>query len=77
MSGSQCRSEPTVVWMSVKFFLCVLGLVLIIEGLPYFAFAHRMKGWLRQILEVPESTLRVFGFGAMALGLLLVWLGRG
>lgn len=62
--------------MDVKDFLCVIGLVLIIEGLPYFAFAHRIKGWLLQILEARESSLRLAGFGAMVLGLLLIWLAR-
>ncbi|MEW6264389.1 MAG: DUF2065 domain-containing protein [Thermodesulfobacteriota bacterium] len=62
--------------MDLKYVLCVLGLVLIIEGLPYAAFPQRIKSWLRQILEASESTLRVIGFLAMALGLFLVWLGR-
>jgi len=62
--------------MNIKFFLCVLGMVLIIEGLPYFAFPHRIKSWLQQIMETPEHLLRLFGFGAMCLGLLLVYLGR-
>ncbi|MBW2093211.1 MAG: DUF2065 domain-containing protein [Deltaproteobacteria bacterium] len=62
--------------MDFKYLLCVLGLVLIIEGLPYFAFAHKMKTWLRRFLEVPDTTLRVFGFLFMAMGLLLVYLGR-
>ena len=63
--------------MDLKYFLCVIGLVLVLEGLPYFAFAHRIKGWLRQVLQAPESTLRIFGFLAMLAGLLLIYLGRG
>ncbi len=61
--------------MDFKYLLCVLGLVLIIEGLPYFAFPHKIKSWLRQLLEAEEKTLRVFGFIFMALGLLLVYFG--
>jgi hypothetical protein len=53
-----------------------LGLVLIIEGLPYFAFPNQLKRWLRQLLASPDSMLRGFGFAAMVLGLLLVYLGR-
>lgn len=60
----------------MKFFLCVLGLVMIVEGLPYFAFPDRMKAWVRQILELPEATLRRFGFVLMLAGLGLVYLGR-
>jgi len=62
--------------MDLKYLLCVLGLVLVIEGLPYFAFPRRFKTWLVQIFETPESTLRLVGFMAMAAGLFLVYLGR-
>ncbi len=62
--------------MDVKYSLSVLGLVFIIEGLPYFAFPHRIKTWLKQIIQVPEANLRVLGFVAMAFGLVLVYLGR-
>ncbi|MBW2062935.1 MAG: DUF2065 domain-containing protein [Deltaproteobacteria bacterium] len=62
--------------MDLKYLLCVLGLVLVIEGLPYFAFPHKIKSWFRQLLEAPEAALRIFGFMAMALGLLLVYFGR-
>lgn len=59
-----------------KFLACVLGMVLIVEGLPYFAFAHRIKDWLALLMETRESTLRVLGFMAMVSGLLLVYWGR-
>ena len=62
--------------MDLKYIFCVLGLVMIIEGLPYFIAPHRIKAWLLQIMEIPEGSLRVFGFAAMALGLFLVFLGR-
>ncbi|MBW2622158.1 MAG: DUF2065 domain-containing protein [Deltaproteobacteria bacterium] len=62
--------------LDVKYFLCVLGLVFIIEGLPYLAFPHRIKAWLQQIIQAPETNLRVIGFAAMAFGLALVYLGR-
>lgn len=62
--------------MDLKYFLCVAGLVLFIEGLPYFAFPGRLKKILEQMTQVPEPALRGLGLGAMALGLALVWLGR-
>ena len=62
--------------MDLKYFLCVLGLVLVIEGLPYFAFPARIKLWLLHVLQVPDSTLRTMGFAAMAAGLVLIYLGR-
>jgi hypothetical protein len=62
--------------VDTDYLLTVLGLVLIIEGLPYFAFPNQLKRWLRQLLASPDSMLRGFGFAAMVLGLLLVYLGR-
>ncbi|MBU4286718.1 MAG: DUF2065 domain-containing protein [Proteobacteria bacterium] len=60
----------------MEFFLCVLGMVMIIEGLPYFAFPEKMKFWLQKILEMPDETLRKFGFTIMLMGLFLVYLGK-
>ncbi|MCX7634689.1 MAG: DUF2065 domain-containing protein [Syntrophales bacterium] len=60
----------------MKFFLCVMGMVLILEGLPYFAFPERLKNYLLKIVEIPDSTLRVIGFMSMIAGLILVYFGR-
>ncbi|MFC1798989.1 DUF2065 domain-containing protein [Thermodesulfobacteriota bacterium] len=60
----------------MEFFLCVLGMVMIIEGIPYFAFPDKMKFWVRKVLEMPESSLRRFGFVLMSLGLFLIYMGR-
>lgn len=61
---------------AMEFFLCVIGMVMIIEGLPYFAFPEKMKTWIYKVLELPETTLRKFGFVLMLTGLLLVYFGR-
>ncbi len=60
----------------MEFFLCVLGIVMIVEGLPYFVFPERMKSWLQKIFEMPDETLRKFGFIIMLIGLFLVYLGK-
>jgi uncharacterized protein YjeT (DUF2065 family) len=60
----------------MEFFLCVIGMVMIIEGVPYFAFPEKMKLWVRKMLEIPEGSLRRFGFFLMAFGLFLIYLGR-
>jgi uncharacterized protein YjeT (DUF2065 family) len=60
----------------MKFFLCVLGMVMVVEGLPYFAFPEKMKFWVQQILEMPDKVLRRFGFVLMLMGVWLVYLGR-
>lgn len=60
----------------MKFFLCVVGMVMIIEGLPYFAFPEKMKFWIKKIATTPEASLRKFGIVLMALGLVLIYFGR-
>lgn len=60
----------------MKFFLCVIGMVMIIEGMPYFAFPEKMKDWIEKIQELPIGMLRKFGLVLMLAGLLLVYLGK-
>jgi hypothetical protein len=61
----------------MKFFLCVIGMVMIVEGLPYFAFPDKMKVFIQKMEEIPDSSLRKFGLVLMLLGLVLVYLGKG
>jgi uncharacterized protein YjeT (DUF2065 family) len=63
-------------YSGMKLLFCLLGLVLIVEGLPYLAFPDRMKNWLRQIQRVPDNQLRIIGFLAMCFGLLLTYIFR-
>ena len=60
----------------MELFLCVVGMVMIIEGLPYFIFPAKMKVWIQKILGTPEGALRRLGLVLMAVGLLLVYFGR-
>lgn len=60
----------------MKFFLCVFGMVMIVEGLPYFAFPEKMKGWLHKIFAMPSDSLRKIGIVMMVAGLFLVYLGK-
>ena len=62
--------------LNMRYFLCVLGMVMIIEGLPYFTFPDKMKSWLLKIMETPDGGLRRLGLGLMLAGLALVYLGR-
>ena len=54
----------------------IIGLILVLEGLPYFAFPKTFKTWIARMLELPESRLRVFGLISMAFGLILIYLAR-
>ena len=60
----------------MDYFICVIGMVMIVEGLPYFAFPNRMKTWVKKVLEIPDRSLRRFGLVLMLLGLWLVYMGR-
>jgi len=58
----------------MKYFLTLIGLVLVLEGLPYAAFPEAMQRWLRQVAVMPPAALRATGFMLLGLGLLLCWL---
>jgi uncharacterized protein YjeT (DUF2065 family) len=60
----------------MKFFLCVVGMVMIVEGLPYFAAPDKMKYWVHKVLETPNSSLRRLGLVLMTVGLFLIYFGR-
>ena len=57
----------------MRFLFCLLGLVLIVEGIPYFAAPDKMKKWMSAVQEIPDRYLRAMGFLAMALGLLIAY----
>jgi uncharacterized protein YjeT (DUF2065 family) len=61
---------------TVDYFLSVIGMVMIVEGLPYFAIPDKMKQWIRQIIDVPDASLRRVALGVMLLGLGLVYAGN-
>jgi len=60
----------------MKYFLCVLGMVFIIEGLPYFAFPDKLKIYLMKLQNIPEEILRIMGLVVIIVGLILVYYGR-
>lgn len=58
----------------MKLFLLVLGMVLVIEGLPYIVAPEKMQGWLRKLGDVEPGALRLMGLGSLGLGLLICWI---
>ena len=60
----------------MDYFLCVIGMVFIMEGLPYLVFPEKLKIYLIKISTLPETVLRVMGIGAIVLGLILLYFGR-
>ncbi|MBF0446843.1 MAG: DUF2065 domain-containing protein [Magnetococcales bacterium] len=57
-------------------FLTALGLVLILEGVPYFLAPTKMRLWVVQIVKLPDTALRKTGLTLMILGLLMVYMVR-
>jgi uncharacterized protein YjeT (DUF2065 family) len=60
----------------MNFLLCAIGLVLIIEGIPYFAFPEKMKQMLAKIPLIPTASMRAFGMVAVGMGLILIYISR-
>ena len=60
----------------MNFFLSVLGLVMIVEGFPYFCFPGHIKAIAEKIHEVDDSLLRFFGFILMLAGLLVIYISK-
>jgi hypothetical protein len=61
----------------VDFLLVVIGVVMIVEGIPWFLAPGGYKRLLLQLLPMGDSMLRVIGLTFMLSGLLLVYLVRG
>lgn len=57
----------------MKLLLLVIGLVLILEGLPYAAAPEKMREWLLKLAEVPPAAMRMVGLLSLILGFLLCW----
>ena len=57
----------------MELLFCLIGLVLFVEGLPYFISPGKMKKWMLTIQEIPDPHLRAMGIIAMTLGLLIAY----
>ena len=58
----------------MKLLILLVGMVLILEGLPYVAAPEAMQEWLRKLSEAEPRTLRVMGAFALAAGLFICFL---
>ncbi|MDA8124802.1 MAG: DUF2065 domain-containing protein [Deltaproteobacteria bacterium] len=59
----------------MKYFLCVIGMVFVVEGLPYMTFPERIKQYLLKLAAVSDAHLRIMGALAVVIGLALVYFG--
>ena len=58
-------------------FLVALGLVLALEGLVFVASPGAAKRAMANVLETPDSSLRIIGLVSAVFGVFVVWLVRG
>lgn len=60
----------------MKLLVTLIGLVLILEGLPYVASPEAMQEWLRRLIEMRPEQLRKVGIVAMAAGFVLCFIAQ-
>ena len=58
----------------MKLLVTVLGLIFILEAIPYVLFPEAMQRWLARIGQMPAGVLRATGLVALGVGLLLCYL---
>lgn len=58
----------------MKLLILLVGLVLILEGLPYVAAPQAMQEWLKKLSTTSPGQLRSMGLVAMAIGLSIVFI---
>ncbi len=51
-------------------------MVMVVEGLPYFAMPDKMKDFMSKLQEQEDSTLRIVGGTLMLIGVFIVFLAR-
>jgi uncharacterized protein YjeT (DUF2065 family) len=56
--------------------IIVLGVVLIVEGIPWFLSPRRTKRILSELFRMNDNSLRVLGLVFMLVGLLFVYLAK-
>lgn len=57
-------------------FIAAFGLYLVFEGLMSFASPDAFKQLLKQIIEMPSSSLRTIGAVSISIGLALLYFAR-
>lgn len=58
----------------MKLMLLLVGMVLILEGLPYAVAPDKMQAWLQKLSQMDPKLLRIVGIITVISGLLLCWI---
>ena len=56
--------------------MTIIGVVMILEGIPYFTMPDKVKEVAEMIISAERRTLRYIGFALMIGGLIFVSFGR-
>ncbi len=57
----------------MKLLTLLIGLVLILEGLPYVAAPEAMQDWLKKLSGIRPGQLRSMGLFAMIIGIIIIF----
>lgn len=60
----------------MKLLILLVGMVLILEGIPYVASPESMRDWLKKISEMKAEHLRLLGLLSMSSGLTICWFAQ-
>jgi uncharacterized protein len=58
----------------MKLLLLLIGMVLVLEGLPYAAAPESMQAWLQKLSQLEPRHLRIIGILTVTSGLFICWL---
>lgn len=64
------RASAEVDWQTL---FLALALVFILEGVGYAAFPGQMRRMMGHLIQTRDETLRVIGFVAVLMGLVVIW----
>ncbi len=53
----------------MDYFLCVIGMVFVIEAVPYMLFPIQVKALARRVENIPVATLQIIGLASALTGL--------
>jgi uncharacterized protein YjeT (DUF2065 family) len=59
---------------AMKLFLLLIGLIMVLESLPYVAAPEVMRVWLRKLSETEPGQLRAMGLVILTVGLLICFI---
>jgi len=74
--GGLHHLSPSVTLLFMKLLVTLIGLILVIEGLPYVASPEAMQRWLKQLAKMKPSQLRMMGLIAMIGGFVILFFAR-